>query len=86
MLERTTCSMARACADQRRLERRQAQHGQPTARAARGTRRRARGMTLMEVLIALFIFMVGIVGVLAALPTGVNAATWVIFQDAAIHL
>lgn len=53
--------------------------------ASRGTVRR-RGVTLMEVLIALFIFMVGIVGVLAAVPTGVNSAEWVIFQDAAIHL
>jgi Tfp pilus assembly protein PilV len=44
------------------------------------------GMTLFEVLIAMFIFMVGIVGVLAALPTGVTSAEWVIFQDAAIHL
>jgi len=43
-------------------------------------------MTLMEVLIALFIFMVGIVGVLAALPTGINSAEWVIFQDASLHL
>src|SRR6185503_16065029 len=45
-----------------------------------------RGVTMMEVLIALFIFMVGIVGVLAAIPTGVNSAEWVIFQDAGIHL
>ncbi|MCW8129782.1 MAG: prepilin-type N-terminal cleavage/methylation domain-containing protein [Planctomycetota bacterium] len=44
------------------------------------------GVTLLEVLIALFIFMVGIVGVLAAMPTGVNSAEWVIFQDSAIHL
>ena len=48
--------------------------------------RGARGLTLMEVLIALFIFMVGIVGVVAAIPTGVTSAEWVIFQDAAIHL
>ena len=53
-------------------------------RPARGTRHR--GVTLMEVLIALFIFMVGIVGVLAAIPTGINSAEWVIFQDAALHL
>ena len=45
-----------------------------------------RGLTLMEVLIALFIFMVGIVGVVAAIPTGVTSAEWVIFQDASIHL
>ena len=45
-----------------------------------------RGLTLLEVLLAMFIFVVGILGVLAALPTGVNSATWVIFQDAAIHL
>jgi prepilin-type N-terminal cleavage/methylation domain-containing protein len=46
----------------------------------------SRGMTLIEVLIALFIFLVGIVGLLAAMPTGVNTAEKVIFQDAAIHL
>ena len=45
-----------------------------------------RGLTLMEVMIAMFIFMVGIVGVLAAFPTGITSAEWVIFQDAAIHL
>ena len=44
------------------------------------------GLTLLEVLIAMFIFLVGIVGVLAAMPTGINSATWVIFQDSAIHL
>ena len=46
----------------------------------------ARGMTLLEVVIAMFIFLVGIVGVLGAMPTGVSAAHTVIFQDAAIHL
>jgi type II secretory pathway pseudopilin PulG len=46
----------------------------------------ARGMTLLEVLIALFIFMVGIVGVLAALPAGINSASYVLSQDTAIHL
>lgn len=55
-------------------------------KTARGRSTPRRGVTLMEVLIALFIFMVGIVGVLAAVPTGVNSAEWVIFQDAAIHL
>jgi hypothetical protein len=40
----------------------------------------------MEVIIAMFIFLVGIVGVLAAMPTGINSAEWVIFQDCAIHL
>jgi hypothetical protein len=48
--------------------------------------RNARGMTLLEVALAVFIFMVGIVGVLAAIPTGVNSATQVIFQDASLHL
>jgi hypothetical protein len=43
-------------------------------------------MTLIEVLIAMFIFMVGIVGVLAAIPTGITSAQHVILQDAAIHL
>jgi type II secretory pathway pseudopilin PulG len=49
-------------------------------------KRGMRALTLIEVMIAMFIFMVGIVGVLAALPTGVNAANYVILQDAAIHL
>src|SRR5262249_17745001 len=35
---------------------------------------------------AMFIMLVGILGVLAALPTGVTSAEWVIFQDAAIQL
>lgn len=43
-------------------------------------------MTLLEVIIAMFIFLVGIVGVLAAMPSGVNSALWVIFQDASLHL
>jgi len=47
---------------------------------------RPRGLTLLEVIIAMFIFLIGIVGVLAAMPTGINSATWVIFQDSAIHL
>jgi hypothetical protein len=45
-----------------------------------------RGLTLLEVIIAMFIFLVGIVGILAAMPTGINSAEWVIFQDCAIHL
>jgi type II secretory pathway pseudopilin PulG len=45
-----------------------------------------RGMTLIEVLIAMFILFVGVLGVLAALPTGVEAASWVTLQDAAINL
>jgi type II secretory pathway pseudopilin PulG len=48
--------------------------------------RSAKGLTLLEVIIAMFIFLVGIVGVLAAMPTGINSASWVIFQDCAIHL
>lgn len=44
------------------------------------------GMTLLEVMIAIFILLVGIMGVLAAIPVGVTSAGWVIFQDAAIHL
>ena len=47
---------------------------------------RPKGLTLLEVLIAMFIFLVGIVGVLAAMPTGINSALWVIFQDSAINL
>lgn len=49
-------------------------------------RRPIKGMTLIEVMIALFIFMVGVLGVLLAIPTGVNSAMEVILQDAAIHL
>ena len=49
-------------------------------------RHRLKGLTLLEVLIAMFIFLIGIVGVLAVMPTGINSATWVIFQDSAIHL
>jgi len=45
-----------------------------------------RGLTLMEVLIAMFVFLVGIIGALAVLPVGISNATRVIFQDAAIHL
>jgi prepilin-type N-terminal cleavage/methylation domain-containing protein len=47
---------------------------------------RSYGMTLIEVMLALFIFLVGIVGVLSAIPTGVTSAEHVILQDAAIHL
>jgi prepilin-type N-terminal cleavage/methylation domain-containing protein len=46
----------------------------------------ARGMTLMEVLIAMFIFLVGIVGVLSAIPAGVATAENVILMDCSIHL
>lgn len=57
-------------------------------RAAQALRRgpSSRGMTLLEVMIAMFIFLVGIVGVLAAIPSGISSAEWVIFQDASIHL
>lgn len=48
--------------------------------------RSSRGITLLEVVIAMFIFLVGIVGVLAAMPAGVNSALWVIFQDASLNL
>ena len=48
--------------------------------------RQPRGLTFIEVMIAMFIFLVGILGVLAALPSGIGAAGYVIFQDAAIHL
>jgi prepilin-type N-terminal cleavage/methylation domain-containing protein len=49
-------------------------------------RRQPKGVTLIEILVALFIFLVGICGVLVAIPTGVKSAEWVILQDAAIHL
>jgi prepilin-type N-terminal cleavage/methylation domain-containing protein len=45
-----------------------------------------RGMTLLEVLIAMFIFLIGVLGALAAIPSGVSAARLVVFQDASIHL
>ena len=45
-----------------------------------------RGLTLIEVMIAMFVVLVGIVGVLAALPVGVNSAESVFLQDSAIHL
>jgi hypothetical protein len=44
------------------------------------------GMTLFEVLIAMFVFLIGVVGVLSAMPVGVHTAQTVILQDAAIHL
>jgi prepilin-type N-terminal cleavage/methylation domain-containing protein len=47
---------------------------------------RKHGLTLIEVLIAMFILSLGIVGVLGAMPTGINAAQLVILQDCAIHL
>jgi len=58
-------------------------HGQPTARLPVA---QPRGMTMIELLIALFIFLVGVVGLVAAMPTGVNSAQKVVFQDAAVHL
>ena len=48
--------------------------------------KRPGAFTLLEVLVALFILLLGVVGVLAAMPTGVANAEWVIFQDAAINL
>jgi len=50
------------------------------------TLRRTRGLTMMEVLFAIFVMLIGLVGVLAALPTGISSAQWVIFQDASINL
>src|SRR5579884_3781254 len=47
---------------------------------------RTRGLTLVELLIAMFLFLVGIIGVLAAFPTGVDSALFVVLQDASIHL
>jgi prepilin-type N-terminal cleavage/methylation domain-containing protein len=46
----------------------------------------SKGMTLIEVLIAMFILSIGLVGVLGAMPTGINSAQTVILQDCAIHL
>ena len=57
----------------------------PTIRIGRMPKRHA-GLTLLEVLIAMFILLFGVIGVLAALPTGVNSAQWVILQDAAMNL
>jgi len=47
---------------------------------------RRTGLTLFEVLIAMFLFLIGVVGVLSAMPVGVRSAQTVILQDAAIHL
>ncbi len=41
---------------------------------------------MVEVLIAMFVFLIGIVGVMAAMPVGIDSAALVIFQDASIHL
>ena len=49
-------------------------------------RTQSRGLTLLEVIIVVFIFLVGVMGVLAAMPTGIQSAESVILQDAAIHL
>ncbi len=51
-----------------------------------GRGRRPYGFTLVEIMIALFLMLIGVVGVLAAMPTGVGEANWVVFQDAAINL
>ena len=48
--------------------------------------RQPRGLTLLEVMIAMFIFLVGILGVLGAMPGGIDNASIVVQQDAAIHL
>ena len=48
--------------------------------------RHFRGLTLLEVMIAMFIFLVGILGVLGAMPGGIDNASIVVQQDAAIHL
>jgi len=56
------------------------------SRTLRLCRERSRGLTLLELLVALFIFMVGVLGVMMAIPAGANSASWVVFQDAAIHL
>lgn len=45
-----------------------------------------RGVTLIEIMVAMFVFLIGVVGVMAALPTGIDSAALVIFQDASIHL
>ena len=45
-----------------------------------------RGLTLFEVLVAMFLFLIGVVGVLSAMPVGVRSAQSVILQDAAVHL
>jgi prepilin-type N-terminal cleavage/methylation domain-containing protein len=49
-------------------------------------RQAPRGFTILEILIAMFIMLVGLVGVLGAMPVGITSAEWVVFQDASIHL
>ncbi|HYF51219.1 MAG TPA: prepilin-type N-terminal cleavage/methylation domain-containing protein [Planctomycetota bacterium] len=44
------------------------------------------GLTLIEVLLAILILLVGLVGCLAALPTGIVSADSVVFQDVSNHL
>lgn len=45
-----------------------------------------RGLTLIEILIALFVLLIGVMGILAAMPTGIDSAQKVIFLDASVHL
>jgi Tfp pilus assembly protein PilV len=47
---------------------------------------RTRGLTLLEVMIAVFVLMMGVLGVLAAVPSGIHSGITVVFQDCAIHL
>jgi prepilin-type N-terminal cleavage/methylation domain-containing protein len=46
----------------------------------------AHGFTLLEVILAMFIVLVGFIGVLGALPVGIDSAESVILQDSAINL
>ena len=47
---------------------------------------REEGLTLVEVLVALFILSVGVIGVLATIPVGVDTAQTIIVQDNAVTL
>ena len=44
------------------------------------------GLTLMEVLVAMFIVSIGVIGVMASLPVGIDTAQQIIVQDNSINL
>ncbi|MCW8129026.1 MAG: prepilin-type N-terminal cleavage/methylation domain-containing protein [Planctomycetota bacterium] len=52
----------------------------------RNTPAARRGLTLIEILIALFVLLIGVMGILAAMPTGIDSAQKVVFLDASVHL
>jgi type II secretory pathway pseudopilin PulG len=77
-----------ACMNLRRVRTGSQQQGCPwhTLRSFGHVNARPRGLTLLEVIIAMFIFLIGILSIMLAIPSGINAASLVVFQDASIHL